>query len=326
MMGLNDPPPTAQGSWQDVEAAMPAPGLSLHRLYTGGTWSLPTTDMQAAADRDQIPVVSIGFAPYGAPQNVPSSAIVSLAAALKTFLDNDPSATVWLVPGLHEPENDTPHTGSGQNIVYDQTWAAGYRATGRALALELRRIGVDRVAILGAAYMNCTASGGCPGRKWFWWHLDWLGTVSGANGHTTAADFRTGADKVVQVEALDIYVPLIGTQSWILPTVQMDNLLNAMAADGYTPGPLAILELGVKSDTVSSPVDYTRGPTMMGNAFDGLIDRGGVGIIWWTTGGNSFWSGPTPASDPDDPGDPDAVGEREEKLKELVADPRHFHR
>jgi hypothetical protein len=320
-MGLNDPPATAQGTWQAVEAAMPAPGLSAHRLYSNGNWSLPVSDIAAAISRGQIPVVSIGYAPYGNPQDVPASAVTSLAQQLMQFKPNP----VYLVPGLHEPEDNTPHTGTGAATTYDLTWAAGYRSTGRALASAIRSAGGSHVTIVGAAYMNCTASGGCPGRDWRWWHLDWKGTTSGTGGNSTAADWYTGASKVVQVEAMDIYVPLIGTTIWTPPQTQMDTLLNAMTADGYTPGPLAILELGVKSDTASTPIDYTRGPGMMQNAFDGLIARGGVGIIWWTTGGNSFWSGPTPGSDPDDPGDPDSVGEREEKLKALVADPRHFH-
>lgn len=329
MMGVNDPPSTTQGSWQAVEAAMPAPGLSLHRLYTSGQWTLPTVDMAAAVSRGQVPVVSIGYAPYADPQSVPQSAVDSLAAQMRAFQDANPDARVWLVPGLHEPENDNPKTGTGQATVYDPAWHAGYRSTGRKLVLALRAAGVTIVAVCGAAYMNCTFTGTCPGRKWWWWHLDWKGTLSGTAGTVpAAADFYSGtgaAARLVDIDCMDIYTPLIGTQTWTSPATQLQNMLGAFAAGGYVPRPVAVMELGVKSDTASTPVDYTRGPAMMQAAFDAMLANNGVGIIWWTTGGNSFGSGPTPASDPDDPGDPDTVGEREEKLKALVADSRHYH-
>lgn len=319
-MGLNDPPSTAQGSWQDVSNAMPVPGLSAHRLYTNAVWSLPTSDMTAAANRGEVPVVSIGYGPYANPQSVPQSAIDSLAQTAKAWETSNPGKPWFLIPGLHEPEDNTQRADG----TYDLVWAEGYRSTGRKLVTALRVAGCVQFAVVGAAYMNCTASGGCPGRKWFWWHLDWKGTISGAGGHPSAADWQTGAAKLVQIDCMDIYTPLIGSANWVLPTTQMDTLLNVMAADGYAPTAFGVAELGVKFDP-STPPDYQRRPNAMVNAFDGIIARNGVFIIWWTTGGNSFWSGPAPASDPDDPNDPDGVGEAEEKLKQLVQDPRHAH-
>ena len=289
-MGVND-----VAKFEGVEAAMPAPGLGLHRLYTRAVWTLPMGDMQTAIDKGQIPVVSWGFSPYGSPGAVPQSAVDTMCANLKSFAPHP----VWAIAtGLHEPENES--TGP--------QWAADYRALGREVVATCDAMGVTNVAWLGPAYMNCTFSGGCPGRDWRIWYADWKGSDTG-----TSADFYTGAQKVLDIDTMDIYVPLVGTTNWVSPANQLNNMTNAMTADGAPIGPRAVLELGVKTDLA----DLTRGPSMMQNGYDGMLARNGVGIIWWTSGGDSFCSGPVPESD--------SGCQRQNKLADLVRDPRTAH-
>jgi len=48
-----------------------------------------------------------------------------------------------------------------------------------------------------------------------------------------------------------------------------------------------------------------------------MLARNRVGIIWWTSGGDSFCSGPMPESD--------SGCQRQNKLADLVRDPRTAH-
>lgn len=312
MMGINDPPATSNGTWQATEAALPSPGLGLHRLYTNGAWGLPSsTDMNTAIGKNQIPVVSWGFGSFGNPQSVPHSSVISQCNALKAYAPHP----IWAVAtGLHEPENDTPASGTARS-----DWTAGYRALGRDMITTCNSLGVTNVAWLGPAYMNCTFSGGCAGRVWSEWYLD-----CSANCATSTPTFYTGANRLLQMDTMDIYVPLVGSTTWTSPSTQLGNMTSAMTASGApTDLPKSVLELGVKADT-ATPQDLTRGPTNMQNAYDTMLAQNGVGIIWWDTGGDSFRPGPTPASDPDGT-DANTTGERLDKLASLVSDPRSVH-
>jgi hypothetical protein len=278
-MGLNN-----VAGFAPVEAQMPKP-LSLHRIYNNGNWGVNTADIQIAINKGQVPLYSWGFVPFTV-STVPQASINTLVDSLKSFAPNP----IWCVASLHEPENDL--TTAAQ--------AASFRTLQRQIITTARSRGVTNVAWCSPSFMRFTFTAG-SGRDWRWWHAEWNG------GNTkTAADFDNGW---YDFDAMDIYVPLIGSTTWRAPSLQMDDALIKMRADGYTPKPLAIAELGVQSDT-----DLTVGPTNMQDAYNGLLQRNGVGVGWWTTGQDSFCHGPAPANDPG--------CFRENKLKDLANDLR----
>jgi PKD repeat protein len=293
LLGFND-----ISGYLNTENALPH-RVAVHRVYTNATWSVPVNKIQDAIDRGQIPWVSIGYSPYGSPGAVPQSAVNSTCTTLKTFAPHP----IFMVPGLHEPEDNT--TGAA--------WNSDFRALGRNIVLTCRSMGVTNVAFTAPAWMNCTFSGGCAGRDWRSWDFDWKGTSG--NG---AADFYSGTAKVTDIDAMDVYVPLIGSSNWVSTATQLDNMLGKFADRGRPANPVGIAEWGIKSDVGG---DLTLGPTQLANGYSALLARNGVVGSLWDNGGDSFNPGPAPASDPDT-ADAGTTGQRFDTLVTLVNDAR----
>jgi hypothetical protein len=285
-LGLND-----VAGYEGVEAALPA-RPSVHRVYNNGNWGVPVSKLRDAIAVGEIPWVSWGFSPY-TESTVPQSEINTACDALKSVAP----AVVWAVPSLHEPEDNVP---AG-------TRAAAYRQLQRNIMTTCDARGVTNVAWTSPTYQRFTFTAG-SGRDWRQWNAAW----NGGNTHT-AADFT---DAGYDIDAMDQYIPLIGSTNWRTSALQWSDMLNRMAADGYTPKPLAIAEGGIKSDLDANGnlVDPNLGPDNVQGMFDASLARGAVAVSYWTSGGDSFFSGPMPSSDPQ--------ALRQKVLQRLVVDPR----
>lgn len=226
---------------------------------------------------------------------MPQSAINMVCTDLKSFAPHPIWATFY-----HEPEEN----------LSTATKAAAYRALFRTIVHTCDAMGVTNVAwtepTLQAPFTFGTASGRNPA----WWEPDWKGTSTG-----TAADWYTGADRVIDILAVDSYIPLFNSNNWQLFSTTLTTVKNPWTALGMPLAgrPWAIGEAGIKSDMT----DPTRGPNAMQDVYDTALANNFVGISWWTTGGDSFIHGPTPKSDPG--------GLREAKLAQLDSDPRTAH-
>ena len=286
--GLND-----VNGYRNVQAQLPHP-LGLHRVYNGNNWGVPMADVAAAIADHQIPYVSWKFAPYTV-GTVPQSAIDTACTNLKSFAPNPIWATIF-----HEPEDDL--TTAAQ--------AAAYRALFRTVVRTCDALGVTNVAWTEPTFQAPFTFGTGSGRNPAWWEPDWKGTST-----ATSADWYTGTERVIDILAIDSYIPLFSTDNWQLLSTTVALVKQRWTALGMPVAgrPWAIGEQGVKSD----PAQPTRGPNAMQNVYDTALANGFVGIAWWTTGGDSFCHGPTPASDPG--------CLREQKLAALAADPRTAH-
>jgi hypothetical protein len=286
--GLND-----VTGYQTVQAQLPHP-LGLHRVYNGNNWGVPVADVSRAIADQQIPWVSWKVAPYTV-STVPQSAIDTVCADLKSFAPHPIWGTIF-----HEPEDDL--TTAAQ--------AAAYRSLFRSVVRTCDTLGVTNVAWTEPTFQAPFTFGTGSGRNPAWWEPDWKGTSAG-----TSADWYTGADRVIDVLAVDSYIPLFSSDNWQLLSTTFALVKQRWVGLGMPLAgrPWAIGEQGVKSD----PAQPTRGPNAMQDVYDTALANGFVGISWWTTGGDSFCHGPTPASDPG--------CLREQKLAALVADPRTAH-
>jgi len=286
--GLND-----VAGYRNVQNQMPHP-LGLHRIYNGNNWGVPMSDVAGAVAEHQIPYISWKFAPYTV-TTVPQTAITTACANLKSFAPNPIWATIF-----HEPEDN----------LTTASQAAAYRSLFRRVVQTCDAMDVTNVAwtepTLQAPFTFGTASGRNPA----WWEPDWKGTSTG-----TATDWYTGDERVIDILAIDSYIPLFSSDNWQLLSTTFAVVKQrwtglGMPLDGR---PWVVGEQGVKSDA-SQP---NRGPNAMQNVYDTALVNGFVGISWWTTGGDSFCHGPVPASDPG--------CLREQKLTALVNDPRTAH-
>jgi hypothetical protein len=279
--------------YHTVEAQLPHP-LGLLRIYNGLNWGVPMTGVAGAIAEHKIPYISWKVAPYSV-STVPQSAINTLCANLKSFAPNPIWATVF-----HEPEND--FTTAAQ--------AAAYRSLFRGTVHTCDAMGVTNVAWTEPTLMAPFSFGTASGRNPAWWEPDWKGTSTG-----TAADWFTGADRVVDILSIDIYVPLLNSDDWQLMSTTLATVKQRWTALGMPLAgrPWAVAEQGVKSD----PAQPARGPNAMQDVYATALANGFVGISWWTLGEHSFCHGPVPASDPG--------CLREQKLAQLVNDPRTAH-
>ncbi len=201
---------------------------------------------------------------------------------------------------FHEPENDL--TTSAQ--------AAAYRALFRTVVHTCDAKGVTNVAWTEPTFMAPFSFGTSSGRNPAWWEPDWKGTSTG-----TSADWFTGTDRVIDILAIDSYIPLIGSTNWELLSTTLTTVKQRWTALGMPLAnrPWAVGEQGVKSDAEIP----ARGPSAMQDVYDTALANGFVGISWWNLGGDSFCHGPTQASDPG--------CLREQKLAALANDPRTAH-
>ncbi|HEX5116473.1 MAG TPA: DNRLRE domain-containing protein [Pseudonocardiaceae bacterium] len=289
-LGLNDVP-----AYAAVQSHLPAP-LGIRRVYNGNNWGVPKKAVANAIANHEIPFASWKLAPYTV-STVPQSAIDTVCADLKSFAPHPIWATVY-----HEPEDNL--TTAAQ--------AADYRALFRNTVHTCDAMGVTNVAWTEPTLQAPFSFGTASGRNPAWWEPDWKGTNTG-----TAADWYTGADRVIDILSIDVYIPLINTDKWQLLSTTIATVKNRWTALGMPLAgrPWAVGELGVKSDVQDS--DLTKGPSAMQDAYDTAVSNGFVGIGWWTTGGDSFCDGPVPASDPN--------CLREQKLAALDGDPRTAH-
>lgn len=288
--GLNDNSATAFNSVQTAVGHT----FKLRRSYNGNNWGVNTATVDADIAAGRIPFTSWKLSPY-ALTTVPDAAIDDVAAY---FLSKAP-APIWATI-YHEPEDN----------LTDATTAAQYRALFRRAVLRIRDAGVTNVAWTSPTFQVPFTFGTSSGRDWRFWHADWNGGTT-----NTAADFYSGTganSSVIDLDSIDSYIPLINTQNFQTFTTSFTTVKNKMASNGYTPKPLVIGEMGVKTDTVTP--DNAIGPNRMQDVFDKALTENFVGICWWNTGGDSFLHGPVPASDPG--------GFREAKLSALMADPR----
>lgn len=286
--GLND-----VAEYESVQSHLPHP-LGLRRLYNGTNWGLPMAAMSSAIAAHEIPYVSWKLAPYTV-STVPQSAVDAQCANLKSFAPNPIWATVY-----HEPEDNLTTSAD----------AAAYRALFRNVVRTCDAKGVTNVAWTEPTFMAPFSFGTSSGRNPAWWEPDWKGTSTG-----TSADWFTGTDQVIDVLAIDVYIPLINSTNWQLLSTTLTTVKQRWTALGMPLAnrPWAVAELGVKPDPDLTP----RCPDAMQNAYDTALANGFVGISWWTLGGDSFCHGPVPASDPG--------CLREQKLAALVGDPRTAH-
>jgi len=286
--GLND-----VNGYLNVQNQMPHP-LGLHRIYNGNNWGVPMSGVAGAIANDQIPYISWKFGPYTV-STVPQAAIDTLCVNLKSFAPNPIWATIF-----HEPEDN----------LNTAAQAAAYRSLFRTVVHTCDAMGVTNVAWTEPTFQAPFTFGTASGRNPAWWEPDWRGTSTG-----TAADWFTGSDRVIDILAIDSYIPLFSTDNWQLlsttfAVVKQRWTALGMPVDGRA---WAVAEQGVKSDAAQP----SRGPNAMQNVYDTALANGFVGISWWTTGGDSFCHGPVPASDPG--------CLREQKLAALVNDPRTAH-
>jgi hypothetical protein len=286
--GLND-----VAEYENVQSHLPHP-LGLRRLYNGTNWGVPMAAVSSTIAAHEIPWVSWKLGPYTV-STVPQSAIDTVCTNLKSFAPNPIWATVF-----HEPEDNL--TTSAQ--------AAAYRTLFRTVVHTCDAKGVTNVAWTEPTLMAPYTFGTASGRNPAWWEPDWKGTSTG-----TSADWFTGTDRVIDILAIDSYIPLINTDNWELLSSTFATVRQRWTALGMPVAnrPWAIGEQGVKSDSALP----ARGPDAMQNVYDTALANGFVGISWWTTGGDSFCHGPVPASDPG--------CLREQKLAALVNDPRTAH-
>lgn len=287
--GLNDNSPTA---FNNVQTAV-GHTFKLRRSYNGNNWGVNTATVDADIAAGRIPFTSWKLLPFDL-TTVPDSAIDTIASY---FLSKAP-APIWATI-YHEPEDN----------ITDATSAASYRALFRRTVLRVRAAGVTNVAWASPTY-QVPFTFGASGRDWRFWHADWNGGTT-----NTAADFFSGVGanaSVIDLDSIDSYIPLINSQNWQSFTTSYTLVKNKMASNGYTPKPLVIGEMGVKTDTITP--DNAIGPSRMQDTLEKALVENFVGICWWNTGGNSFLHGPTPASDPG--------GFREAKLATIMADPR----
>lgn len=289
-LGLND-----VTGYLGVEAHMPLP-LALHRVYNGGNWGVPKADVATAIANNQVPWASWKLAPYTV-STVPQTAIDTVCTDLKAFAPHPIWATIY-----HEPEEN----------LSTASQAVAYRALFRTTVHTCDAMGVTNVAWTEPTFQAPFTFGTAAGRNPAWWEPDWKGTSTG-----TVSDWYTGADRVIDILAVDSYIPLFNTDNWQLFSTTLSIVKNRWTALGMPIAgrPWAIGEQGIKSDVVTP--DLTRGPNAMQDAYDTALANNFVGISWFTTGGDSFCHGPAPDSDPD--------CRRELKLAQLDSDPRTAH-
>lgn len=279
--------------YSNVENQMPHP-LGLVRIYNGNDWGVPMAAVADAIADHKIPYISWKLLPYTV-NTVPQTAITTLCSNLKSFAPNPIWATLF-----HEPE---------ENLA-TATQAAAYRSLFRTTVQTCDAMGVANVAWTQPTFMAPYSFRAGSGRNPAWWEPDWKGTSTG-----TSADWFTGADRVIDILAIDVYIPQINSDNWELLSSSLASVKQRWTALGMPleGRPWAIGEQGVKSD----PGDSARGPNAMQNVYDTALANGFVGIVWWNRGGNSFCHGPVPASDPG--------CLREQRLAALVSDPRTAH-
>jgi hypothetical protein len=290
LLGLND-----VSGYLGVESHMPLP-LGLHRVYNGTTWGVPKAAITTAIANHELPHASWKLDPFTV-STVPQSAINTVCTDLKSFTPHPIWATIY-----HEPEEDLATASD----------AAAYRALFRTTVHTCDAMGVTNVAWTEPTFQAPRTFGTAAGRNPAWWEPDWKGTSTG-----TAADWFTGTDRVIDILAIDSYIPLINSNDWQLLSTTLTTVKNRWTALGMPIAgrPWAIGEAGIKSDKVT--MDLTKGPNAMQDAYDTALANNFVGISWWTTGGDSFCDGPVRDSDPG--------CLREQKLAQLDADPRTAH-
>ena len=288
LMGLND-----VAGYQNVQAHLPHPS-GLHRVYNNDGWGVVTDEVATAIAAHQIPFVSWKVAPFTV-STVPQAKIDTACAQLKSFAPNPIWATIY-----HEPE---------ENIT-SSAEATAYRALFRQIVHTCDAAGVTNVAWTEPTLQAPFTFGTGSGRNPAWWEPDWKGTSTG-----TAADWYTGAERVIDILSIDSYIPLIRTTTWQLLSTTFAVVKQRWTALGMPLAgrPWVIGEQGIKSDMAQ----LDRGPNAMQDAYNTTLANGFVGIIWWTSGGDSFCHGPMPSSDPS--------CRRELKLVDLYNDPHSVH-
>lgn len=139
--------------------------------------------------------------------------------------------------------------------------AAAYRALFRQVVHTCEKTGVQNVAWAQPTFMAPFSFGTASHRNPAWWEPDWKGTRTG-----TAADWYTGAARVIDILSIDVYIPQISSTNWqlstTLATVKKRWTVLGMPLAGR---PWAVGELGVQADTITP--DLSRGPAAMSRAY-----------------------------------------------------------